>query len=310
MKVMNSLMVKIYQAELVLDARARLAECPLWSAAEQMLYWVDIAGCTINRLDPRLGQNQSWAMPCEPGCIGLAAGGGLVAALRDGWYRFFPDTGSLSKIADAPYDTANMRFNDGRCDAAGRFWVGAMYEPRTSAAAGMYCLERGKTRLGWGAAQDLGVKVSNGLAFSADGKTVYQSDTPNHVIYQFPFDAIQGRIGARKVFVKRPDDKAAIDYNGRPDGAAIDEENCYWSAQYEGGCVLRFSPDGEIIGRIQMPVMRPTMLAFGGSDYRTIYITTARDGASAEELAAQVHAGGIYACNADVAGRAEPHYLD
>ena len=303
-------MIKNYLSEIVLDARARLGECPLWSAAEQMLYWVDIAGCTINRFDPQSGQNKSWPTPCEPGCIGLAASGGLVAALRDGWYRFYPERGRLSKIADAPYDTANMRFNDGRCDAAGRFWAGAMYEPRTAEAASMYCLERGEARLGWGAVQGLGVKVSNGLGFSPDGKTVYQSDTPNHVVYQFPFDVAQGTIGGRSVFVKRPDNKAAADYSGRPDGAAVDAAGCYWSAQYEGGCVLQFSPAGEIIGRIQVPVKRTTMLAFGGMDLRTIYITTARDGASSGELLTKTQAGGIYACKVEVAGRAEAFYQD
>ena len=307
-------MIRQYQAELAFDARAKLAECPLWSVAEQMLYWVDISSHAINRFDPETKQNQVWAMPCEPGCIGIAANLGLVAALRDGWYRFYPENGELKKIADAPYDTSNMRFNDGRCDAAGRFWAGAMYEPRTAALAGMYCLDKGKARLGWGAGVEngrkYGVKVSNGLGFGVDGKTVYQSDTPNHVIYRFPFDVETGLVGAREIFVKRPDDKTQAGYDGRPDGAAVDSEGCYWSAQYEGSCVLRFSPTGVIVAKVNVPAKRTTMLAFGGADLRTMYITTARDGASADELVAQPFAGGIFACRVDVAGRAEPHYVD
>lgn len=303
-------MVETTQAHCVLDARAKLGECPLWSEAEQRLYWVDISGRTINRFDPATGDNQSWVSPSEPGCIALAASGGLIAALRDGWYRFYPDTQRFTKIADAPYDTVNMRFNDGRCDVAGRFWAGAMYEPRTAELASMYCLEGGQARLGWGSEQGLGVKVSNGLAFSTDGNMVYQSDTPNHVVYCFPFDMAHGKIGARAVFVKRPDDKNSPTYEGRPDGASIDAEGCYWSAQYEGGCILRFSPDGEIIGRVNVPVKRTTMLAFGGADLRTMYITTAREGASPEELVTQPQAGGIFACKVAVAGRVEPHYRD
>ncbi len=303
-------LVKQYQAELAFDARAKLAECPLWSVAEQALYWVDISGCLINRFDPASQQNQAWTMPCEPGCIGIADAGGLVVAMRDGWYRFYPHDGELNKIADAPYDTSNMRFNDGRCDAAGRFWAGAMYEPRTAALAEMYYLENGKVRAGWGSSGKNGVKVSNGLGFGLDDKTVYQSDTPNHVIYRFPFDVKTGRVGAREIFVKRPDDKTQASYDGRPDGAAVDSEGCYWSAQYEGGCVLRFSPSGEIIAKLNVPAKRTTMLAFGGVDLRTIYVTTARDGASAEELAAQPFAGGIFTCRVDVAGRPEPYYLD
>ena len=297
-------------ARLALDARAQLGECPLWSVAEQKLYWIDIGGHAVHRFDPQSGDNQHWPMHCAPGCIALAAAGGLVVAMADGWYRFHPDHGQLSKIAPAPYYGSDTRFNDGRCDAAGRFWAGTMYEPRTKELASMYCLERGRVRLAWGPMQGLGVKVSNGLAFSGDGRTLYQSDTPNHVVYRFPFDAASATVGAREVFIRRPDDKAAPDYGGRPDGAAMDAEDCYWSAQYEGGCILRFSPAGEIIGRIDVPVRRPTMLAFGGADLKTMYITSAREGASQDELSQQPHAGGIFSCRVDVAGRPEPHYLD
>ena len=215
-------MLEIRDVRLVLDAQAALAECPLWSVAEQKLYWVDISGRAINRFDPATGENQRWPMPCEPGCIALAAGGGLVAALRDGFYRFYPADGGIKKIADAPYDTSQFRFNDGRCDAAGRFWAGAMYEPRTAELAGVYCLERGRVRSGWGPEEHLGVKVSNGMAFTADGGHVFQSDTPNHVIYRFGFDVAAGKIGARAVFARRPDNRTDASYGGRPDGAAID----------------------------------------------------------------------------------------
>ena len=295
---------------LALDARAALAECPLWSVAEQKLYWVDISGRSINCFDPARGANTSWPMPGEPGCIALAAGGGLVAALRDGFYRFFPADGALKKIADAPYDTTQFRFNDGRCDAAGRFWAGAMFEPRTAESAGMYCLERGKVRAGWGPTGNLGVKVSNGLAFAVDGNHVFQSDTPNHVIYRFPFDMDAGQIGAREVFARCHDNRTDADYGGRPDGAAIDSEGNYWSAQYEGGRVLRFSPSGEITAVIAVPAKRVTMVAFGGADLRTLYITTARDGASEAELLQYPHSGGIFSCDMDVAGCGEPKYVD
>ena len=303
-------MFEIRNVRLAYDARAALAECPLWSGAEQKLYWVDISGRRINRFDPASGENKSWPMPCEPGCIALAASGGLVAALRDGFYRFFPANGELRKIADAPYDTKRFRFNDGRCDAVGRFWAGAMFEPRTSEMAGVYCLDHGAVREGWGPEKTLGVKVSNGMAFTIDGEHVFQSDTPNHVIYQFPFDAITGNVGARKIFARCPDNRTDPSYGGRPDGAAIDGEGNYWSAQYEGSRVLRFSPQGDITGIIPVPAKRVTMVAFGGVDLRTLYITTAREGASEQERLRDVNAGGIFACEVDVAGRAEPMYVD
>ena len=303
-------MLDIRDVRLVLDAKAALAECPLWSVSEQKLYWVDISGRAINRFDPMSGENERWPMPCEPGCIALAASGGLVAALRDGFYRFTPANDGLEKIADAPYDTSTMRFNDGRCDAAGRFWAGAMFEPRTAEMAGVYCLERGKLRYGWGADEKRGVKVSNGMAFTADGRHVFQSDTPNHVIYQFAFDVQAGNVSERREFARRPDNRADANYGGRPDGAAIDSAGNYWSAQFEGSRVLRYNVDGEITGIIHVPSKRVTMVAFGGADLRTLYITTARDGATTSELATDTHAGGIFACELDVPGRAEPMYLD
>ena len=303
-------MLEIRDARLALDARATLAECPLWSVADQKLYWVDIAGCTINRFDPANGENARWPTPSEPGCIALAASGGLVAALRDGFYRFIPAAGSLNKIAEAPYDTREMRFNDGRCDRAGRFWAGAMFEPRTAERAAVYCLERGNVRIGWGPERQLGVKVSNGMAFSADHRHVFQSDTPNHVIYRLEFDLETGAIGARHEFARQPDNRADADYGGRPDGAAVDSAGNYWSAQYEGSRVLRYSPQGEVTAIVQVPSKRVTMVAFGGLDLRTLYITTARQGATAADLLTDPYAGGIFACEVVVPGCAEPLYVD
>jgi len=295
-------------ARLVLDARATLGECPLWSPGERVLYWVDIAGKAIHRFDPASGKDFGWPVPSEPGCVALARGGGIVAALRDGFFRFAPSTSTLTKIAEAPYDRATMRFNDGRCDAQGRFWAGAMFEPRTAERASMWCLERGRVREGWGPSAGLGVKVSNGLAFSADGRTAFQSDTPNHVIYRFVFDPATGTVGTREVFAQLPDDRNSPTYGGRPDGAAIDAEGCYWSAQYEGGRVLRLSPAGKVFGTLQVPVRRPTMIAFGGPALTTLFVTSAREGASPEELAEFPQSGGLFACDVGVAGRPEPEY--
>jgi sugar lactone lactonase YvrE len=295
-------------ARLVLDARAELGECPLWCVREQTLYWVDISGRAIHRYDPVAGGDMRWAMPCEPGCIALARGGGIVAALRDGFYRFDPATGALRKLAEAPYDPARMRFNDGRCDAAGRFWAGAMLESRAMEGASMYCLERGIVREGWGPSRGLGVKVSNGLAFALDGRSVFQSDTSNHVIYRFDFDPAAGTVANRRVFARAADDRQAPGYGGRPDGAAIDVEGCYWSAQYEGARVLRYGPDGQVRALVHVPVRRPTMIAFGGPEMRTLYVTTAREGASETELAEFPQSGGLFACEVDVAGRPEPAY--
>jgi sugar lactone lactonase YvrE len=285
-------------ARLVLDARATLGECPRWSSRESRLWWVDIAGRAIHRFDPASGHDERWALPSAPGCLAFARSGGLVVALRDGFHRFDSATGRLAALAPAPYDARDFRFNDGRCDAAGRFWAGAMYEPRTHERASMYCLERGALREAWGPAQGLGVKVSNGLAFSADGRALFQSDTPGHVIWRFDFDVATGEA------------RNSPAYGGRPDGACLDRDGFYWSAQYEGGRVLRFAPDGSIDAVLRVPVRRPTMVAFGGPDLATLFVTTAREGASEAELAEFPHSGGLFALETGHAGLPEPDYAD
>jgi sugar lactone lactonase YvrE len=301
------------KAELVFDGRALLGECPLWHPLEQVLYWVDISGKTINRFDPVARTNHAWPTPTEPGCIALREAGGLVAACRDGFYSFDASVGIGQRIADAPYDTTNMRFNDGKCDAQGRFWAGAMYEPRTEAIAAMFVLERGRVREAWGPSAGLGVKVSNGLVFDSARGLVYQSDTPNHIAYRFPFDATNGTVGERQTFFTRDADKTKPDYAGRPDGAAIDVDGNYWSAQYEGGRVECYSPDGTLRQTVMVAAKRTTMVAFGGTDFKTMYITTASEGASPEELAKFPHSGGLFAVQlglGDTGGKAEPFYID
>lgn len=242
--------------------------------------------------------------------MALGQRGGLVVALRHGFHRLDPATGAMEKIAEAPYDPAQFRFNDGRCDGAGRFFAGAMFEPRTDERASMFVLEKGHVREAWGPGQGWGVKVSNGLAFSGDGKTVFQSDTPNHVIHEFDYDAARGTVSNRRVFARRPANRTDPDYGGRPDGAAIDAEGCYWSAQFEGAQVLRYSLDGKVIGRVGVPARRTTMVAFGGKDLRTMFITTAREGASDDELQRFPDAGRLFAIEMPMAGRAEPAYRD
>jgi sugar lactone lactonase YvrE len=308
--------VPTYHAELVLDAQALLGECPLWHPIENVLYWVDISGRTLNRFDPTAAagsaRSQSWSTPTEPGCIALAQDG-LIVACRDGFYRFDPAHGFHAKIVDAPYDTSCMRFNDGKVDAAGRFWAGAMFEPRTTESASMFVLERGVVREAWGPSSSMGVKVSNGLAFDLARQRVYQSDTPNHVAYCFDFDAPRGIASNRRAFFTKSSDKTALDYSGRPDGAALDADGNYWSAQYEGGRVECYTPAGVKRCIIHVPARRTTMLAFGGIDYRTVYITTAREGASDAEQQAFPHAGGIFALQlpaGDTAGVPEPMYRD
>ncbi|WLI87928.1 SMP-30/gluconolactonase/LRE family protein [Massilia sp. R2A-15] len=290
--------------EVAYDQPMAVGECPLWNQAEACLYWVDIDGFAIHRLDPASGAHRSWAMESEPAAIGLHAGGGLVVALRSGFAHFDTGSGALTPIAPAPYDTGKVRFNDGRVDAAGRFWVGTLYEPRTEQAAEMYCLERGQVRLAWSG----GMTVSNGLGFSPDRQWMYHSDTTSHRIDRYPFDAATGNVGEAQPFQRFSTDKAAASYGGRPDGAAVDSEGAYWSAMFEGGRLLRLSSDGELLREVVLPVRAPTMMAFGGPDLRTLYITSAGTKRPADERARYPLSGCVLSMRVDVPGLPEPLY--
>jgi sugar lactone lactonase YvrE len=289
--------------QVLCDTPMQVGECPLWHPDEAVLYWIDIEGRAVHRHDPVRDAHRSWTLPSEPGCIARSANGGLLVAMRSGIVLLDTSSGSLTTIADAPYDVTKMRFNDGRCDAAGRLWAGTLYEPRDQALGSLFCIERGAIR-------DAGnrVTVSNGLAFSVDYRTLYHADTTAHRIMAYDFDLPNARIGAGRLFKQFSEDKSH-NYGGRPDGAAVDSENAYWCAMYEGGRLLRLSPSGEVLREIQLPVRCPTMIAFGGDDLRTLYITTVRHKRSDAELAQFPLSGCVLALRVDVPGRVEPAYI-
>ena len=276
---------------------SRLGESPLWHPAEQRLYWCDIAGRQLCRLEPRSGQRDVWDFDSEPSAVAPMPDGGLLLALRSGLWRFDPASGARRKLADAPYKPAAQRFNDGKCDARGRFWVGTMCEPLLPARGAMHCYSRQKLEQRFD-----GMSISNGLAWSPDGRTMYWADTLTNIVQAFDFDPDSGELSRRREFARFPLDHAADDWLGRPDGAAVDREGCYWLAMYEGQRVLRLSPQGEILEQVHLPVRCPTMPAFGGADLKTLYVTTAHEQRPAAELAAQPLAGCVFALQVDVPG--------
>ena len=286
------------------DQPMAVGECPLWNPAEACLYWVDIDGFAVHRLDPASGEHTDWKMDSEPSALALCAGGGLVVALRSGFVHLDTASGAISAIAPAPYDTSSARFNDGRVDPAGRFWVGTLYEPRDKPAAEMYVLERGKVRL----ASLAPMTNSNGLGFSPDGKWMYHADTAAHRVDRHAFDASAGAVSPAQRFQQFAADKAAANYGGRPDGAAVDSEGAYWCAMFEGGRLLRFAPDGTLLREVKLPLRCPTMVAFGGADLRTLYVTSASHNRSAAERAQYPLTGCVISLRVDVAGLPEPSY--
>jgi len=284
--------------ECVLDAKASLGECPVWSVRDNVLYWVDINAPSLNRFDPVTGVNVAWPMPESIGCFGVRTSGGFIVALRGGvWLA--DGNGTLErKLAGAPYAPAHHRFNDGRVDRQGRFWAGSMNEQRDAASAHLYRLDSGD-RL----TPVIGdITISNGLAFSPDGRTMYHADTMPRVVHAWDFDAASGTAANRRVFAQFASE------TDRPDGAAVDSDGCYWSAFYRGGRLVRLSPQGKLLDEYPLPAMCPTMCAFGGADLRTVYVTTARQHRDAAELARLPQSGGIFAMRVDTPGLAEPRY--
>jgi sugar lactone lactonase YvrE len=290
--------------EVVHDAPMLVGESAIWHEVESALYWVDIEGLTVNRLHAASGKFSSWKMGSNPSALAIDDNNFLVVATRERLLRLNTTDGAETPIADAPYDTSKVRFNDGRVDPAGRFWIGTMYEPRDQPAAEMYVLARDNLRCAWRG----GMTNSNGLAWSLDGRTMFHADTTTHRIDCYDFDVATGEHSNRRTILTFPTDKTAPDYGGRPDGATIDSEGMYWVAMFEGGRVLRISPTGEILREIKLPVRCPTSVCFGGPDLRTLYITSASQGRSNEEIAQYPHTGKVLSVRLDVAGREEPEY--
>jgi sugar lactone lactonase YvrE len=277
-----------------------LGESPLWHPREQVLYYCDIPGRRLNRYDPATGDLSHWSFDTEVASCAPMLDGGLLLAARDGLWRFDPATGARTELAAPPYDTRSERFNDGKCDPQGRFWVGTIYEPRDPALAALYCFQRG----GLTKRAD-GITVSNGLAWSPDGRTMYWSDTKAHAIYAFDFEPAGGTLSRRRLFCQfplKPAGSTPDDYGGRPDGAAVDADGNYWVAMFEGQRILCLSPAGVVLREVRLPVRCPTMPCFGGADLKTLYITTAREKRPHDELAAQPLAGCVLSMRVDAPG--------
>ncbi len=284
-----------------------LGESPFWHPHEQQLYWVDIAQRQLNRCNPYMGGVQSWDLPSEPGCVAPVRGGGLVLALRDGIY-LAPEWGSaLQRIAQLDYPRETTRANDGKCDSQGRLWVGTYYEPRDKALAALYCIDARDSALVRVARMLEDAEVANGLAWSPDNSTIYWADTGAHLVRAWDWDAPTNRLGQGRIFsqfVHKPAhwQSGQPGYYGRPDGAAVDCAGNYWVAMYEGARVLQISPQGEVLRDLATPAQCPTMVCFGGDDYRTLYLTTARQKRPATELTVYPNSGCVFSLRVEVPG--------
>lgn len=288
----------VARPRLVLEANLDLSESPVWVAEEDALYWADVTGQALNRLDRASGVNTRLNLGHSISSYALCEGGGFIAALFEGFA--FLDTVShrMSWVA-RPFARPEAFFlNDGRCDRSGRFfWAGSVDRSMAEKGGALFRLA------GDGSCVQMagGVIASNGLAFSPDNRVLYYADSYARIIWRFDHDPATGEIRNRQEFAMVPEGE------GVPDGAAVDAEGHYWSARAFGSRIVRYRPDGSIERSVELPFGNPTMVAFGGPDLRTLYITSTSRRLGADEALRQ-KAGSIFALEVDVAGLPEPHF--
>ena len=280
------------------------AECPLWDWRDEKLYWCDIDGGTLNRFDPASGVNEKRSVGEQIGSFALTSQPGTyLIATRSGLHYFDFAEGSKRLMVDPEPDLPENRLNDGRCDTAGRFWVGSMRDPITASDR---CGALYRVAPAGPPTRTLGLLgIPNGIAFSPDSSLMYLADTNTEVrtVWQFDYDLAAGAIANRRVLVHTGD-------RGRPDGACCDVDGCYWSAHLDGAHIARYTPRGDLDRIITLPVQWPSMCAFGGRDLDVLYITTLRRGGPDADLPDQPLAGSLFACRPGVQGMRETPFAD
>lgn len=281
------------RVECVVDVRNTVGESPVWSVREQALYWVDIPHGLIHRWAPEHGSLRTWQRPHAVGSMGLRLAGGLVLASKRGFELFDTETGAATFLHQPEPDIPGNRLNDGKVAPDGHFWAGTMDDRAAKEKTGhLYRLDADHVCHRMAS----GLIVSNGLAWSPDGRTMYHSDSRAAAIYRYDYDVETGAIGPRQLHVAMQPDW------GRPDGAAVDVEGCYWSCGISAGRLNRFSSSGELLEYVVLPVTHPTMPCFGGSDLETLYVTSLREGLADDVLERTPQAGSLFALRPGVAG--------
>jgi sugar lactone lactonase YvrE len=293
------------ECELVLDARNAVGESPVWIGAEQALYWVDIPGRKLLRWDAASGLSRHWDTEEMPACIAPRSGRGFICGMETGWFHLDPrDDGTVrsTPLASFPQPLPGMRFNDGRCDRQGRFLAGTMLM-NMAAGASVGCVYSYQKKSGLTKLLD-GFITPNGMAFSLDGRTMYLSDSHPSVqsVWAFDYDTETGVPSNRRLFI----DMKPLP--GRPDGAAVDAEGCYWICGNDAGLIHRFTPDGKLDRSLAVPVKKPAMCAFGGAGLDTLFVTSIRP--EGVDLSDQPLAGGVFALRPGVRGLPEPAFLN
>lgn len=284
-------MTRHIQADLAIHTHPEHGEGPVWDDRDGALLWVDIPRGQLHRFHVDAGTDEITDVGQQLGAVALREQGGVVLAMEDGFALMAPG-GSAQMIAPITAHDSNLRFNDGKCDPAGRYFAGTMAKDYTQGASQLHRLD-----------PDLSVTtvlrdltISNGLAWAADGRTMYFIDTPTHGIDAFDYDVAAGQIARRRRIIDIPERL------GFPDGMCIDDDGCLWVALYDGGAVHRYTPDARLDAIIELPVTKATSCAFGGSGLDRLFITTSTERFTAEQFQGQPLAGAVFVCEPGVTG--------
>lgn len=272
--------------QIAVDHKSVVGECPIWHPFDKKLYWIDIPEGIIFRYDPETGNHEEFYSGEVIGGFTIQEDGSLLLFLERGAVKILKD-GETSTVIDEIYEELDTRFNDVIADPEGRVFCGTM--PAKDNKARLYRLDTD------GSITKIldGIGISNGMGFTPDRKQMYFTDSPGGKIYLFDYDLETGKIKNQSVFVTVPESE------GVPDGMTVDKEGCIWSARWDGGCLIRYKPDGKEDLRIQFPAKKVSSVTFGGKDYRDIYVTTAGGDKREEE---GPDAGALFHLNLDIQG--------
>ena len=284
----------------VVREEAIVGESPVWCPRERVLYWVDITGQKIHRFCPSSGTNDTFQLPKPVTALAVRTKGGLALSLKKEFALYDFESQALTYLGNPEPDQPDNRFNDAKCDRQGRFWAGTMGNVHWDAPSGaLYRLDSDGTI----SCHQTEVICANGMGWSPDNRTMYFTESFRYAVYAYDFFAAAGTLSNRRVFASL--DRAA---GGFPDGLTVDAEGHVWSVHNAIGRVVRYAPDGRIEQTIQLPVPRPCGCIFGGEKLDTLYITTARETLSPEQIAKYPLSGSLFAAVPGVCGLPEPEF--
>jgi sugar lactone lactonase YvrE len=275
-----------------------LGEGVLWNARQRSVWWTDIESSLLFEYDPNTNRLRSWDTPFRVACFGITEDRArLIVAFEHGIAFYDYATNNVEWLVAPGTLEEGLRFNDGKIDPAGRFWVGSMVEDTNVATTrgSLYCLD-----FNTGLLQRIsGISISNGLCWSPDGSVMYHADSAEHRIDAYDFDPVSGTVSGRRTF-------ARTSSGVHPDGSTVDREGSLWNAQWGGASVVRYRKDGQVDLTLELPVSQPTCVAFGGDDLELLFVTSARADLSDEALANEPAAGDLFIYRTDCNGLPAP----